>query len=59
MVVSEAVLGGVAWLSQLDPGDLYNVLASMISLCFEAVEIHISAQDPIFSQAPVSGWVGG
>ena len=57
VVVSEAVLGGVPWLLQFDPGKLYNVLASMISLCLEPVEIQISAQDPIFTQAPAIGWV--
>ena len=54
VVVSEAVLGGVAWLLQFDPGKLYNVLASMASLCSEAVEIQMSAQDPSFTQLPVS-----
>ena len=57
--VAWPVLGGVAWLLQFEPGDLYNALASMISLCSEAAEIQISAQDPIFTQAPVGGWVGG
>ena len=59
VVTSEVLLGGVLWRSQFDPGNLDNESASMISLCLEAAEIQISAQDLIFAQTPVRGWVCG